>query len=412
MERTILHVDANCFYASVECAQNPDIADKPVAVVGDASKRHGIVLTANYIAKRRYGIRTGDVIWQAQRKCPELIKITARMDLYMRYSQRLRELLLSYSDYVEPFGCDEAWVELRGMFKNSGREIADKIRARAKKELGITVSVGVSFNKVFAKLASDMKKPDATTEIRRDNFKEMIWKLPAEDLLYVGAKTKAQLNKHAIYTIGDIANTDVILLNAWLGKQGQMIHCFANGYDMSPVAEYEDRRIEKSIGNSTTCARDLVNNTEVKAVLMLLADHVASRLRERGVKGREITIGVRDSHLRWVSHRCTLSRATYISNEIGECAMRLFCELYGWSEPVRSLGVTVSGLCSGGEPEQIDLFGEEEKRLRLEALDRAGDCINKRFGRGALRRARFLIDIDRLAPGFMPETPAFSKQIF
>lgn len=393
MERTILHVDANSFFASVECSLNPDIADKPVAVVGDIEKRRGIVLTANYIAKLRYGIKTGEAVWQAKQKCPALVTVGANMNMYLHYSRLMKEILRDYSDYIEPFGCDENWVELKGLLHDAGMEIADKIRARMKAELGITVSIGVSFNKVFAKLGSDMKKPDAVTEISGENFKSKVWPLKVEALLYVGRKTKAKLNKRSIYTIGDLANTDKKMLCSWLGVNGAMLWDFANGYDTSPVMAYGDSRVIKSIGNSTTCPRDLKNNREVKTVLMVIADSVAERMRDHHVKGREITVSIRDNDLNWMSHQCSAERPTNISGEIYNCAFELFKESYNWDKPVRSIGICVGKLCGENSIEQLDLLGTVEKRMRLEAIDRAADSLKRRFGRKVIRRARLLEDM-------------------
>ena len=390
MDKTILHVDANCFYASVETALDPSLADKPTAVVGDSEKRHGIVLTANYIAKRSFGVKTGEPIWQAERKCPNLVKINAHMQLYAEYSRRMREILLSYSDYVEPFGCDEAWVELRGMLKGSGEETAHRIRSRIKEELGITVSVGVSFNKIFAKLGSDMKKPDAVTVITRENFKDKVWGLPVEDLLYVGPKTKLKLNKRAVYTIGDLAHCDVRLVGSWLGKNGELLHSYANGYDSSEVRAYDKPHEIKSIGNSTTCPYDLTEENEVRTVLISLADLVSYRMRKEGVQGREITISIRDSRMHWISHGHTFRRATDISREISDCAFRLFKETYGWINPIRSLGISVGRLCDKDMPIQLDLFSDEEKRSRLRTLDSISDALKNRFGADVILKARML----------------------
>ncbi len=392
MDRTILHIDVNSFFASVECAMNPAIADKPVAVVGDKEKRCGIVLAANYIAKQKYGIKTGDTVYKAEQKCPELVKTGVHMCEYLKYTKRIREILCSYSDYVEPFSCDEAWVELRGPLKNAGVETAERIRKRIKKELGITVSVGVSYNKVFAKLGSDMKKPDAVTEITRDNYRTKVWELPVEALLYVGRKTKLKLNKRAVYTIGDLARADKTLVVSWLGKNGAMLYSFANGFDLEPVREYDDIREAKSIGNSTTCPRDLMNDAEVKTVFLIIAQKVSERMREAGVKGREIAISVKDNELHTVSHRCTLDFGTNTSAEISDCAMRLFRESYGWLNPVRSLGISVGALKSGTEYEQLDLFGEAEQRRRLLELDRVTDRIKRKFGTDSICKARFLAE--------------------
>lgn len=398
MSRTILHVDANCFYASIECALNPEIKDKPVAVVGEASLRRGIVLTANYIAKNKYGIKTAETIWQAERKCPDLIKRNANLRLYAEYSKKLRNILLSYSDYVEPFGCDEAWIELRGLLANKGIETAESIRKRVKKELGITVSVGVSFNKVFAKLGSDMKKPDAITVIGQEDFKNKIWDLPIENLLYVGNKTKLILNKRSVCTIGDLAKTDSKLVSSWLGKNGTMLYEYANGMDFSPVAQYDEIESEKSISASTTVPRDLYTREEVKSVFINLADEVSERLREKGGRGKEITVKVRDSDLKWYTHGGQCAIPTDISREIQQLAMKLFDEFYSFKKPVRSLGISIGVFEKEFGGIQMDLFSEDVKRIKLKKIDRVGDNLKKRFGKKILFSARNLqegIDSDR-----------------
>ncbi len=384
MDRTILHVDANSFFASVECAMDPTIKDKPVAVVGDASMRRGIVLAANYIAKTQYGIKTAEAIWQAERKCPDLIKRRADMKSYKLYSQNLRDILLSYSDYVEPFGCDEAWVELRGMLIGKGIETANAIRVRVKRELDITVSVGVSFNKAFAKLGSDIKKPDAVTEITREDFKEKIWTLPVENLLYVGKKTRSILNRRAVFTIGDLAKSNPELLTAWLGKNGQMLYEYANGMDTTPVAVYDDIEDEKSISSSTTCPRDITTRDEVKAVFITLADEIAERLRSKKVRGKEISIKIRDNELKWSSHGGQFDIPTDISREIAQYAMKLFDEVYSFKKPIRSLGIGIGSLKSEFGGRQMDLWGNDEKRSKLEKIDRVGDTLKKQFGHKVL----------------------------
>ena len=391
MDKTILHVDANSFYASVECAKDPDLKGKPVAVVGDASKRHGIILAANYVAKNNYGVTTAETIWQAQKKCPELVLKDSNMKLYMEYSRKLRDILLSYSDYVEPFGCDEAWVELRGFLAGKGAEIAENIRARVKTELGITVSVGVSFNKVFAKLGSDIKKPDAVTLITRDNYKDKVWGLPVENLLYVGKRTKNILNRRAVYTIGDLAKTDRSLICTWLGKNGEMIHDYANGGGADSVERYESLADEKSISSGTTCHRDMITRNDVKTVIAFLSEDICARMRRKGIKGREVTIRVRNSDLKWSSHSSTLDIPTNITREITDYATKLFDEVYNTDAPIRSLSVSVGSFCDGFAGMQIDLLGNDQKRKKLEKLDRINDVLKDKFGADTVFKANKLV---------------------
>ena len=259
MDRIVLHSDANCFYASVEMLYHPEFDGKPLAVGGDPEARHGIVLTANYIAKRK-GVKTRMALWQAKQACPDLIVVPPRMDLYLKFSGMLREIYSDYTNQIEPYGCDESWLDVTGSssLKGDGRKIAEEISRRVKKELGITVSIGISWNKIFAKLGSDYKKPDGITEFNRQNYKDLIWRLPASDLLYVGRSTRRVLTKYGIRTIGELACADPDFLERQLGKMGLVIHSFANGWDDSQVAAEGYSAPIKSIGNSTTAPRDLV----------------------------------------------------------------------------------------------------------------------------------------------------------
>ena len=261
MERVILHSDANCFYASVEMLYHPEYAGKPLAVGGDPEARHGIVLTANYIAKRS-GVKTGMALWQAKQVCPDLIFVPPRMDLYLKFSFMLREIYSEYTNQIETYGCDEAWLDVTGSssLKGNGRMIAEEISRRVKKELGITVSIGISWNKIFAKLGSDYKKPDAITQFHKENYQSIVWNLPAANLLYVGRSTRTMLNRYGIKTIGKIATSDPDFPERLFGKMGLVLYSFANGWDDSPVEPEGYAAPIKSIGNSTTTPRDLATN--------------------------------------------------------------------------------------------------------------------------------------------------------
>ena len=288
--RTILHSDLNNFYASVECRRRPELAGKPVIVCGSKEDRHGIVLAKNMLAKS-CGVRTGDVIWEAKRKCPGVVEIPADFPEYLRFSKKVRRIYERYTDRVEAFGIDECWLDVTESLSlfGSGREIAEEIRNSVKSELGVTVSVGVSYNKIFAKLASDLKKPDAVTVISAENYREVVWSLPAEELLYVGKATKRKLNGVGIYTIGDIARAEESFLLRRLGKWGSYLWRFANGLDDTEVVRVGEEENVKSIGNSLTNYRDLENEEEVFTLIWLLADSVAMRLRESGL-GRARTV--------------------------------------------------------------------------------------------------------------------------
>ena len=384
MDRVIIHSDANCFYASVEMLYHPEFAGKPLAVGGDPEARHGIVLTANYIAKK-HGVKTGMALWRARQACPDVIFVPPRMDLYLKFSSMLREIYGEYTDKIEPYGCDEAWLDVSDSIslKGDGRKIADEISARVKKELGITVSEGISWNKIYAKLGSDYKKPDAITEFNRENYKSLIWKLPASDLLYVGRSTNRTLSKYGIHTIGDLACTDPDFLLKTLGKMGLVIHSFANGWDESPVATEGYSAPIKSIGNSTTTPRDL----DVQIIFMALAESVSARLRKHGFKCNTVAISIRDNSLYHFSRQMHLREPTDITDEIMNTAMELFRNNYDWSHPIRSLGVRGADLVTADIPVQMSLFMNEEKRAKQEKMDKAVDEIRRRFGYFSIQRA-------------------------
>ena len=289
--RVILHSDMNNFYAGVECHHRPEVRNKPVVVGGDEEQRHGIVLAKNYLAKAA-GIKTGETLWQARNKIDGLVVLPPNYPLYLRYSRLAREIYSKYTAQIESFGLDECWLDVSG---DNGVLIADEIRERIKKELGVTASVGVSYNKIFAKLGSDIKKPDATTVVSEDNYREVAWPLPVEDLLFVGRATKQKLNKYCIYTIGDLAQTPESFLQGKFGKVGSVLFSFANGFDQSPVMHIDEQSCIKSIGNSTTTPRDLVNDEDVKIIMYVLSESVCTRMREHGFRCRTVQISVRDN---------------------------------------------------------------------------------------------------------------------
>lgn len=386
-DRIILHSDINSCYASIELLHHPELRGKPVAVGGDPEARHGIVLTADYVAKRM-GVKTGMALWQAKQVCPEIIFLSPRMDLYLRFSRMAHEIYSEYTDLQQAFGIDESWLDVTASccIKGDGMTIANEISNRMKKELGITVSIGVSWNKIFAKLGSDYKKPDAITEISKENFKAMVWKLPAEDLLYVGRSTIRKLHKIGIKTIGELANLPTDILHSHLGKMGLILNTFANGLDESPVTAENYHAPIKSIGNSTTTPRDLENDTDVKIVLTVLAESVAARLRENGFKCRVVEITVRDNELAWFTRQRKLERSTNITKEIAAEAFRLFKANYDWNKPIRSLGVRGADLVVDTIPEQLDLFMSYEKREKQMKIDKTVDCIREKFGFYSVQR--------------------------
>lgn len=389
MERTILHVDCNKFYASVECLHRPEIRHLPVAVGGSEASRHGIILTKNEIASK-YGLVVGEPLWKARQKCPDLVIVPPNFPLYVRFSKMARKIYEDYTDYIEPFGLDENWLDVTGDAR-TGEEIAQEIRQRVKFELGITVSVGVSFNKVFAKLGSDYKKPDAVTVISRQNFREIVWPLPCQDLLFVGPATTRKLNAYGIYTIGDLALADLDFLHSIFGKNGDTLHAFANGLDVSPVQRMDMNRAVKSVGNSTTTPRDLVDDGDVKVVFTVLAESVARRMREQGLKGTTVSISVRDKNLHTFTRQVKLKAPTDVSTEILKEAMALFRRNYHWSAPLRSVGIAVTDFDFDGCV-QFDLEQTQEKREKQERLERTVDALKSRFGNYCIQRASLLGD--------------------
>lgn len=395
--RTILHSDCNGFYASVESLLHPELRGKPLAVAGDAESRHGIILAKNEEAKKFF-VKTGEAIWQAKNKCPELVVIEPHFDQYMRFSKLAKGIYAEYTDRVESFGLDEAWLDVTGNGQ-SGYEIAKEINARVKEELGITVSIGVSFNKIFAKLGSDYKKPDAITKIDfdgEDGFKSKVWPLPCGDLLYVGKSTKKKLHTMGIYTIGDIALTSPEILKSNLGKWGEILHTFANGMDSSPVAQFDKHPDVKSIGNSTTTPRDLKDYSDVKMIVQILSDSVARRMRELGFKAGVVTITVRDNQLFSFTRQGQLNTFSNHTRDIRNKALELFRKNYNFKKPIRSLGVSVSKLAADNAPCQLSFFQDCDRDIREENLDKTLDSLKNRFGNYVVRPA-FLIKDKKLS---------------
>lgn len=402
MNRTILHSDCNCFYASVELLHHPELRGKPVAVGGNPEARHGIVLTADYTAKL-YGVKTGMALWQAKQVCPDIIFLPARMDLYLRFSKMAQEIYSEYTDKIEPFGIDESWLDVSESagIKGDGYSIAKEINERIKKELGITVSIGVSFNKIFAKLGSDYKKPDAITTMGKDEYKTKAWPLPVANLLYVGRATSRKFENMGIKTIGDLATMDEGILIKKFGKIGSVLHAFANGYDDSPVKLENTSASVKSVGNSTTTPKDMKTDEDVKIVLYILAESVAARLRENGFRCRTVEISLRDKELFHFSKQVKLKNASNITAEIAEAAYLLYKKNYRlpadevelknsgpefYMKPLRSIGICGADLVTDYYWEQMDIFMNPKLREKQMKMDITVDTIRKRFGFYSIQR--------------------------
>lgn len=387
VDRVILHCDLNCFYASVELLSHPELRRLPMAVCGDPASRHGIILAKNEPAKR-LGVQTAETIWQAKKKCPDLVLLPPHHDRYRAYSRQVNALYDTYTDLVEPFGIDESWLDVTHtlhLFGGDGVALADALRRRVREELGLTLSVGVSFNKVFAKLGSDYKKPDATTVISRENWREIVWPLPVGDLLYVGGAARKLLGGYGVSTIGQLAACPPEMLESLLGKMGLQLHEYANGLDRSPVRSRYDAEPMKSVGNGTTFPQNLTTRAQVQGGVAVLADSVATRLRRHGLYAGGLQVTIRDPQFHDRSRRCQFPGPTHLIRDLTETAMALVDQLWRPPAPIRALTVTALHLTPEGETyEQTDLFGAAPRREKLERLEGAMNQIRKKYGGGAI----------------------------
>ncbi len=391
-DRVILHCDMNSFYASVELLDRPDLADKPVAVCGDPDGRHGIILAKNEPAKK-LGIVTAETVWQAKKKCPDLQFVRPHHDKYKEYSRKINKIYLQYTDMVEPFSIDESWLDVTASRKlfGSGREIADTIRKRIKSELGLTLSVGVSYNKIFAKMGSDYKKPDATTEITRNNFTELLWNKPVGELFFVGFATAQKLQSLHIQTIGDLARANPKALGALLGKQGPVLHRYANGLDDSPVALYNQREKIKSVGNGITFRRNLSGTDDIITALTGLSDTVASRLRKYQMKCFGVKVDIKDPSFKTISRQKQLQVPTNLASELRKAALEIIAASWRPQDPIRLLTLTAINLTDETADEQLSLFNEPaENREKAESIERTMDDIRKKFGDSSITFGQIL----------------------
>lgn len=381
-EPIIMHSDLNCFYASVEINENPSLRGKAIAVCGSVEDRHGIALTSSYPAKR-CGVKTGSAVWQAKQACPELIVVQPHYELYLKYSRLIRRIYADYTDAIEPYGMDENWLSIpygKGDVEGFGQQLANEIRKRIREEIGLTVSIGVSFSKVYAKLGSDMKKPDAVTVISRSNYQDKVYPLPVSDLLYVGRSATRKLKDRNILTIGDLANLDPLFLRSWFGVNGIHLWRFARGEDHSPVMPAGYISPIKSIGHGTTCVCDLETDYEVWQVLYELAQDIQHRLRKHELLAQGVQITVKDNELLSRQYQVPLPYPTQSPLEIASAGFDLFRMRYDWPKPVRALTIRGISLIPMHQPEQLDLFHDAEKREKRRALDNCIDDLRNRFG--------------------------------
>lgn len=388
-ERVILHCDLNSFFASVELLDKPTLRDVPVAVCGDPKSRHGIILAKNEPAKKM-GVKTAETLWQARKKCPALVLLPPHHRLYEEYSRRVNEIYDRFTDLVEPFGIDESWLDVTGslhLFGGDGKALADRIRATIREETGLTVSVGVSFNKVFAKLGSDMKKPDATTVIPAERWQSMVWPLPLGDMLFAGRTATETLRKYGIETVGQLAACDPALPEQLLGKMGLQLWQYANGMDKSPVKPRHAAEPVKSVGNGTTFPQNLVRWEQLRAGLLPLCDSVATRLRQQGLYAGGVSLSIKDASFKTVSRQIRLDAPTHLMRDIHRTAMQLAGQLWKPPTPVRAMTVTALYVTEDGDAfRQLDLLGgaAQERSQRQEKLEGTMDAIRRKYGRGAI----------------------------
>lgn len=398
-DRVVLHSDLNAFFASVETVLNPALRNVPMAVCGEPEKRHGIILAKNELAKRQ-GVATAETIYQAQKKCPNLVLVRPHHDLYVRYSREVNAIYREYTDLVEPFGIDESWLDVTGSQKlfGSGENIADTLRERIRRETGLTVSVGVSFNKTIAKLGSDLKKPDAVTVIDRAHLREIVWPLPVGALLYVGKSAMQVFRDLRITTIGALAQSSPELLAYKLGKLGTQLHAYANGEDDEPVRSAYEKREVKSVGNGMTFSHDLYGMEEILVGLDAVCDLAAARMRAKGVKCTGVQLAIKDENFVTNQRQKQLSPPTNLARELREASAALLRETWNPRLGIRSLTVTGIGLVPEGTAEQIGFFDDPTENLRADRRERAVDDIRKKFGKGAIQSGGVLasdIGIDK-----------------
>ena len=391
--RVVLHADCNSFFASVECKKRPELKEVPMAVAGDPESRHGIILAKNELAKH-CGVKTAETIWQAKQKCPDLVLVPPCYQDYAENSKLVNAIYQQYTDLCEPFGIDETFLDITGsmhLFGKDGEGIANELRERVKKEVGLTISVGVSFNKVFAKLGSDYKKPDAVTVISQENFRDIVFPLPAGDMLYVGPKAAKRLEAFGIRSIGQLAAARKEFLQSLFGKAGESMWRAANGLDSDPVRSVQEDPVAKSVGQGVTFPRNLVGEGEISLGISMLAEKVAARLRNKELVCTGVQISIRDPQFKNLSRQKMLDTPTCLYAEINALAWELAKGNWDMQKPVRALSVTAIGI---GKKEEIavqgSLFGESKSHEKAEQLEQALFALRKKYGKDSIGRAGVL----------------------
>lgn len=385
MDRTILHIDVNNFFASIEIMLNPNLKGLPVAVCGSEDDRHGIVLAKSYEAKK-FGVKTAETIWQAKKKCPNLIIVPPQYEEYKKYSKLIQNIYYSYTDQVEPFGLDECWLDVTGSLKLFGNveNIAEEIKERVKKEIGVTVSIGVSFTKTFAKLGSDLKKPDAITYISKENFKNIVWPLVTNEIIGVGKSTFKILEEMNLKTIGELANCDISLLEQKLGKHGRILWKRVNGIDDEIVDANMYIASPKSIGNGKTFRNDLIKINDIRSAFQNLTYEISNKLKKHRLEAKNIQIVIRDNQFNDKQLQCELPTITSSSLIITNTAMDLF-KKYKWNKPIRALTIRAINLIEEDTNDQISLFEEKDEYEKIKKIDKVMFEINKKFGPNSVK---------------------------
>ena len=387
-DRIILHADCNSYFASVESIDHPEWKLVPMAVCGDPELRHGIILAKNELAKA-YHIQTAETIYSAKKKCPDLLLVPAHHEKYKSVCERINAIYEGYTDLVERFSIDESFLDVTGSrhLFGSGKEIADELRRRIREEIGVTVSVGVSFNKTFAKMGSDYKKPDATTVISQENYKGLLWPLPIGELLFVGKSGASILKDHGILTIGDLAQADPASISSFFGKTGTHLQQAARGEDLSPVLPTGYEEQPKSISHNVTFDHDLTDPAEILAGITLISDQVGTRLRRKKLFASVVQIQIKDTSLKVINRQKQLAQYTCNTRLIRDTAVRLLRENWPEGMPIRMLSVGVTGLSLDGS-QQLDLFMDTAKAEKAQRLDEAVDSIRAKYGKQSITFGR------------------------
>ena len=387
-DRVIFHIDCNSFYASVEELLYPEYRHVPMAVCGNPEARRGIILAKNELAKS-FGVKTAETIWQAQRKCPNLTLRPARHHLYREYCEKVNAIYEQYTSQVQRFGIDESYLDVTGslhLFGGDALALSHEIRQRVTRETGLTVSVGVSWCKVFAKLGSDLKKPDAVSVISRGNYQQVVWPMPVGNLLFVGHTTEENLKQLGIRTIGELAHMDPEFLTRRFGKLGNQLYAYANGLDDSPVLETGQEEDLHSVGNGMTFSRNLVSRKDILTSVTVLSDSVAARMRRHGVKCGAVQVTIKDQDLKVITRQKPLSTPSYLAADLSHAVMELIEASWKIGTPIRMLTVTALKLLPQDMAvEQISLLEDNrESREKRERLEKTLDGIREKFGHASI----------------------------